>query len=251
MQTDALNYFASMEYGLPLHVNPADFLIDISAIDSKTPEAEEASKAKVNQLALAWQNTSKNIFQRTSFPPFNSLADEKNIYAGKAPIWRQTMVLTQRLLTTTIRDPFGLTGSLIEAIIMGLITGLVFLNIDKSLQGIRSRTGALYVAAALQGYLILLYETWRLSNIDIHVFDREHGEGVVSVTAFLVSRRVARLFLEDVPVPLIFSVCAPKMKTWPWPNNLRLYSTSWLVLTMMRQSSSLFFRSSSLDSSPL
>ena len=42
--------------------------------------------------------------------------------------------------------------------------------------------------------------------MDILVFDREKGEGVVGIIAFLVSRRLARLFTEDIPVPLIFSV---------------------------------------------
>ena len=65
--------------------------------------------------------------------------------------------------------------------------------------------GALYTAASLQGYLILLFECYRLT-VDIQLFDREYGEGVVSVPSFLISRRLARVFVEDVPVPLIFSV---------------------------------------------
>lgn len=71
--------------------------------------------------------------------------------------------------------------------------------------GIRSREGALYTASALQGYLVLIFECWRLT-FDIQVFDRERNEGVVTVGAFLVSRRAARFFLEDLPVPIIFSV---------------------------------------------
>jgi ABC-type multidrug transport system permease subunit len=38
------------------------------------------------------------------------------------------------------------------------------------------------------------------------VFDRERGEGVVGVPQFLISRRIARLLIEDIPVPLIFSL---------------------------------------------
>ena len=70
---------------------------------------------------------------------------------------------------------------------------------------IRSREGALYIAAALQGYLVLLFDTYRLT-FDIQLFDREYGEGVISIPAFLISRRLARLFIEDIPVPLIFSI---------------------------------------------
>ena len=50
-----------------------------------------------------------------------------------------------------------------------------------------------------------MFECYRLT-IDIQLFDREYREGVVSVPSFLISRRLARIFIEDVPVPLIFSV---------------------------------------------
>ena len=56
----------------------------------------------------------------------------------------------------------------------------------------------------LEGYLILLFECYRLT-VDIQLFDREYREGVVNVPSFLISRRLARIFIEDVPVPLIFS----------------------------------------------
>lgn len=99
----------------------------------------------------------------------------------------------------------GMFGSLIEAIGMGVITGWIFLQLDGSLSGIRSRQGALYTASALQGYLILLYETYRLTT-DIQLFDEEARQGVVGIPAFLISRRLARFFIEDIPVPLIFSL---------------------------------------------
>ena len=65
--------------------------------------------------------------------------------------------------------------------------------------------GILTLSSLLEGYLILLFECYRLT-IDIQLFDREYREGVVSVPSFLISRRLARIFIEDVPVPLVFSV---------------------------------------------
>ena len=51
----------------------------------------------------------------------------------------------------------------------------------------------------------MLYEVYRLT-FDIQTFDREHGEGVIGVPAWLLSRRFARLLLEDIPVPLLFTI---------------------------------------------
>jgi ABC-type transport system involved in cytochrome c biogenesis ATPase subunit len=99
----------------------------------------------------------------------------------------------------------GMFGSLVEAIGMGIITGWIFLQLDGSLSGIRSRQGALYTASALQGYLVLLYECYRLVT-DIQLFDEESRQGVVGIPAFLISRRLGRLLIEDIPVPLMFSL---------------------------------------------
>ena len=105
----------------------------------------------------------------------------------------------------TFRDPMGVVGSILEAISMAVLTGWIFLQLGGSLSRICSREGAVYTAAYLQGYLILLLEAYRLT-IDIQLFDREYGEGVISAPSFLISRRLARIFVGDVHVSLIFSV---------------------------------------------
>lgn len=57
----------------------------------------------------------------------------------------------------------GIAGSMLEAISMAIITGWIFLQLDGSLSGIRSREGALYTAASLRktsfGFLPFLIET--------------------------------------------------------------------------------------------
>lgn len=46
-----------------------------------------------------------------------------------------------------------------------------------------------------------MFETYRMS-MDIQIFDRERSEGVVTVSAFLISRRLAKL-IEDIPVSVL------------------------------------------------
>ncbi|KAL8801012.1 MAG: hypothetical protein Q9182_004756 [Xanthomendoza sp. 2 TL-2023] len=204
---DCIPYFENLGFALPAFVNPAEFLIDLVAVDIRSPDLEEASSNRVEMLKQAWRISSEN----------GSWTTEQQIDAGLAPgeigelgrkhasLGRQIRVLTARTFKTTYRDPMGMAGSLIEAVSMAIITGWIFLNLDGSLAGIRSRQGALYTAAALQGYLILLFETYRLT-IDIESFDREYAEKVTRVPSFLISRRLARVFVEDLPVPLIYSV---------------------------------------------
>ncbi|KAF2807683.1 P-loop containing nucleoside triphosphate hydrolase protein [Mytilinidion resinicola] len=203
-----LPYFAALGYELPPFVNPAEHLIDIVAIDSRTPELETASSERVEHIKAAWkERTIRNPFSDSTeeASATDPISSSKKSEAYHSAVLRQTRVLTARTWIVTIRDPMGMFGSLVEAISMAVISGVIFYQLDGSLSGIRSRQGALYNASSLQGYLILLFETYRLT-VDIEVFDRERGEGVVGVPAFLLSRRLARLFTEDIPVPLIFSI---------------------------------------------
>jgi ABC-type multidrug transport system ATPase subunit len=209
--SESLPYFEQYGHVLPSFVNPAEFLIDLAAIDNRTEALEAASLARVDFLRSSWTSkwkTEKGM-KGTSKDDNKSKkqtgAVQNTPMAKAVPFHQQFRVLTSRTFKTTIRDPMGVAGSLLEAVGMAVINGWIFLQLDESQAGIRSRQGSLYTASSLNGYLILLYETYRLT-IDIQQFDRERTEGVVGVPAFLLSRRAARLPLEDLPVPILFAI---------------------------------------------
>jgi hypothetical protein len=176
------------------------------SVDNRSEEAETIAQERVDRIKAAWREHSSQIQPEKAPQQSALITEERKAFKTKhTSFLQQTKVLTARTFKVTIRDPMGMLGSLIEAILMAVITGWIFLQLDGSLSGIRSRQGCLYTAAALQGYLILLYETYRLT-IDIQLFDEESRQGVVGIPAFLASRRLARLLVEDLPVPLIFSL---------------------------------------------
>ncbi|WEW60487.1 hypothetical protein PRK78_005974 [Emydomyces testavorans] len=205
-----LDYFEECGHTLPPFVNPAEFLIDLAAYDNRSEQSEFLSQTRVERLKRTWREKSSNPSwdEKASIDRKRLSADvayqqillQKNVTFGQ-----QFRVLTSRTVKMTLRDPMGMTASLFEAIGMAVLNGWVYLRLDHSLAGIRSRQGSLYTASSLNGYLILLYEIFRLTT-DIQLFDRERNEGVVSVPAFLLSRRAARSFLEDLPAPCLFSV---------------------------------------------
>lgn len=207
--SESLPYFESLGYSLPEFVNPAEFLIDLAAIDNRAPDLERASLARVDALRQAWRSkleksgahTGREARLNPSSPPIKGHVRP----AQRVPFTQELRVLTSRTFKTTVRDPMGMAASLFEAVFMGVIAGWIFLQLDKSLSGIRSRQGSLYTASSLNAYLVLTYEVFRLS-IDIRLFDRERNEGVITVPGFLLSRRAARFLLEDLPVPILFAV---------------------------------------------
>lgn len=203
---ECLPYFQDLGYPLPPFVNPAEHLIDLAAVDTCSIELEAASSIRVESLKRAWRTISnKQISQPEKSSDAQEAKHSTTLNNRRSMLTRQVRVLTARTWKVTIRDPMGVAASLIEATSMGVIMGWIFLSLDGSLSGLRSREGALYSAASLQSYLILLFEVYRLT-LDIELFDREYGEGVVGVLSFLISRRLARVFIEDIPVPFIFSI---------------------------------------------
>ena len=207
---ESIPYFEDLGYELPEFVNPAEHLIDLAAVDLRSPELESTSLSRVEALKRAWRTTSENQIAKEKWSEKVDISSN-NTSGGppskqrQASLLRQVQVQTLRTVVTTWRDPLGIAGSLLIATGMGIIAGWIFYNIDESLAGIRSREGALYITAAFQSYQILLFEIYRLTS-EIQLFDREYTEGVISVFSFLISRRLAKLLLEDIPVPLIFSV---------------------------------------------
>lgn len=205
---DCIPWFKGLGMELPPFVNPAEYFIDIAAVDNRTPELEAVSSERVARLKSAWAEESNQLYDEKSTytkPLAVVHQPQTKLSTRHSPFIRQTRVLTSRTFVTTYRDPLGMVGSLVEAVGMGVMSGWAFYHLGLDQSGIRSREGALYIASALQGYLILMFETYRLS-VDIQVFDREHNESVVDVLPFLLSRRLARLLTEDFPVPLVFSL---------------------------------------------
>ncbi|KAJ4340035.1 hypothetical protein N0V95_007617 [Ascochyta clinopodiicola] len=206
---ECLDHFTELGHRMPPFTNPAEYLIDVVSVDNRSEEAEAFAEERVQHIKGAWRQRCDRISSekgKQSFVTAPAESPPAELFGSRqSSMIQQIRVLTARTLIVTIRDPMGMFGSLLEAISMAIITGWIFLQVDGSLSGIRSRQGALYNAAALQGYLILLFETYRLTD-DIQLFDEEARQGVVSIPAFLISRRLARFLIEDLPVPLIFSL---------------------------------------------
>jgi hypothetical protein len=206
-------YLEALGHPIPEHFNPFEHIIGLSSIDSRSPEREVESQAQLAILRTAWAAKSAQIYavkqsdhsatqtNGASSPTSTKLLPRQR---SRCSALQRIQILTHRTWKVTYRDRLGATASIIEAIVLGLITGWTFYQVPSDLSGIRTREGALWAATTMQSYLVLIMETYRLT-IDIQVFDRERKEGVSSATAFVASRRLSRLLLEDIPVPFLYS----------------------------------------------
>lgn len=199
-----IDWFNDSGMEIPPFVNPAEHLIDATAIDTRSPELEEQSTQRVDRFKSLWLGQGEKPTVSIAGHAENR-ANQPHRKPQATSYLRQLRMLTDRTLKVTYRDPMGMMAALMEAILMGLVTGYIFYDLPRDASGIRSRQGGLYTAAGLQGYLVLIFEVYRLT-IDMPTYDREHTENCVDAIPFLVSRRLARLLTEDIPVPFLFSV---------------------------------------------
>ncbi len=254
---NTISYFENLGFYVPDHVNPADYFIDISSIDSRSVETEQTSTERVKRLVNEWKPVADTKFndEIVSLKQITTSQRRKISRESKAPLSREILILIKRTTILTSRDLTGTLGLYLEALVLGTIVGWVFYKPGDSLTGIRTTAGALYTATALQGYLLLLFEIYRLTAIDIQVFHRERSESCVSVLGFLISRRVSKFLTEDFFIPLLFSIVtffmfglrnsSPKYFFIYFANNFLNHLTS-MCLAMMSTSISNNFAQASL-----
>ncbi|ODV84941.1 hypothetical protein CANARDRAFT_176364 [[Candida] arabinofermentans NRRL YB-2248] len=215
--TKLFQHFESIGFVIPEHINPADYLIDLTSVDTRTPEKEDVSLKRATFIADQWA-LNLNTMQTDNFKESHTKADmiasldslpNQPSYQslGRAPFFRELNILIRRNLIMQYRDPIGFGALIFEALVLGLISGWLYFKPGTTLVGLRSIQASLYTASTIQAYLFLLYETYRLCQNDIKVYDRERSEGCISVTGWLLARRLSKLIIEDFLITLIYSLC--------------------------------------------
>lgn len=210
---NCLSHLEKSGFPIPLFVNPFEFILDVSSQCRNHTCNTSDQLDLIDAARQLWSNYDKVPAQTTvtiekQRSEQNSrlvdLSPKSKRYERLCTVLSRSLTLTGRTWICTVRDRLGVSCSILEAIIMGTLSGCMFYHVGKDLPGIKSRIGAMHTAAGLQSYLVLIFETYRLS-IDSQIFDREREEGVSIPLTFVLSRRLSRMFLEDIPVPLIYS----------------------------------------------
>lgn len=139
-----------------------DFLIDVSSVDNRTPENEEASIARVRSLVQAWNNrspahwadnlekssmrSSTSSISIDNLSPQGNNSDEvsSNGVGGddasrdigardeqRPGLWKQTRVLTARAHRNVYRNVPQLVGFAIQAVLLGVIIGVTYYQLPE------------------------------------------------------------------------------------------------------------------------
>lgn len=152
----AIEYFSNIGYECPTYNNPADYFIRVLAKrPSKSLNAdekarhEEAEHKRLSDICDKWDEHVKSgaLEEDTRILKSESTGDVEDLarHRRQRAAWcTQFSVLTQRAFKNTLRDPVTTRARLGQAVVVGLIVGLIYWQLGQEQADVQNRNGALF-----------------------------------------------------------------------------------------------------------
>lgn len=187
-----------------------DLVMALLVKDCPTREQELLTTQKVDLLVAFWLQ--KTHHHGTDLPADQmEVQFRKNLASFQRPreekilLWWEIVVLTKRTFILSYRDKQSLLSTIGGCLFLAIACGWIFYKPYPNVAGIRSLTSCLYVMLEVMGFIPLFLELERLWRADGVSFFREYKEDCVSIPGFVISRRLGKLLLEEMPISVIFA----------------------------------------------
>ncbi|XP_055986565.1 ATP-binding cassette sub-family G member 8 isoform X2 [Sorex fumeus] len=160
-----VSYFTAAGQPCPRYCNPADFYVDLTAIDRRSPEREAASRERARVLAAQFRESVRGcedwLWAPSTAPRANSLAPAGDpsppAKPPALPGWgQQFSVLIRRQIANDFRDLPGLLVLGAEASLMALVIGFLYYGHGPRPLSFRDTAALLFMVGALVPFNIIL-----------------------------------------------------------------------------------------------
>ncbi|CAF1203011.1 unnamed protein product [Adineta steineri] len=199
---NVLPYFRKQGFARDPDDSPPDFLLDILL---KANQDSPESTAKLGALVGYYKGTKvfqkirNEINQQIRIASFN-MANNKNKIAKKS-IFKELYYISKRTVMNTYRNPLLFLSQIVVAVFVGLLIGLVFFNMAKTVDpGIQNRLGAIFmiVSSKILSTVTAIEPLVKERPLFIH----EVVSGYYRVPTFFV----AKLICDILPLRIIPSI---------------------------------------------
>jgi ABC-type multidrug transport system ATPase subunit/small basic protein len=213
--SDAVEYFGQLGYHCPRYTNPSDYIFmnilkdvdddyDQEEAVSNAEEGQaprEPSEQRIKRLLEHWRNCPEHeeMMQKVNGPPTH-----RGIGVGAlrhhASFWTQFSYLFGRASRNAFRNKSIVLVKLFQSIFIGVILGLVYININNRTpaQQIQDTAGVLFFIAVNQ-FFGSSQSVLAIFSVEKNVFFREYGAGYYSLHSYYFSK-----VLVEMPLNLIF-----------------------------------------------
>ncbi|XP_045168960.2 protein white-like [Mercenaria mercenaria] len=205
---EALNFYKNIGYPCPVNFNPADFYIMTMAI---VPGKEEECKQRIEKICDQFDQTTnakailqqnKNICEnpeRTGVI-FEEAFSSKSRYEAS---WIQQFgSVFARSWTTTIREPMVIKVRTAQTIVLAVVLGLLYLQLDLTQEGVMNINGVMYLML-LNMTFVNMFAVLSSFPLEAAVFSREYRSGLYGVDIYFMCKVLAEL-PSFVIIPAVF-----------------------------------------------
>jgi hypothetical protein len=166
-RSDCLPWFESLGKPLRTHINPLDFLIDISTVDKRSQQVEEQTSREVQSLIEAWKlrfvepSSSSPLYTPSSalrggkqFPTAPATRPAEFSFDSQRPgFFSQLNVLLRRDHKSLYRNYTLLLAFLGQSVLLALLLGMTFYQLGPSPTDIQSLKNLGFVFMTTYWYL--------------------------------------------------------------------------------------------------
>lgn len=205
---EALNFYKSVGYPCPVNYNPADFYIMKMAV---VPGRENECRAEINRICdqfLASAEAKASLQENASIR--NSNQSRTGIYGINADSdryesswYQQFAAVFARSVKTTVREPMVVRVRLVQTIILSLILGLIYLQLNLDQEGVQNINGVLFLML-INMTITNMMGVLNSFPLETPIFLREYGIGLYRVDIYFICKCLAEL-PSFLMIPVVFS----------------------------------------------
>ncbi|GAB9477496.1 Multidrug resistance protein abc superfamily, partial [Globisporangium polare] len=205
--SEAAGYFASLTYECPAYLNPIGYYLRLLVVDSR--EADHVGAGRVATLRAEWAKREAEMeigatpFE-TAGPATAGSADVDGAAAVRLGFFGQLNVLITRNVIRLLRYRYWFFWMIIWVLVVAVVFGLIFLQLDTTQRGIQNTSGALFYLMLVL-IVLMAYRTFAHLPLDLALMSRERSGGWYYVISWFISRSLCAVPREIV-LPVVFFV---------------------------------------------
>jgi len=191
---DVLQYFNTAGHPAPSNYNPAEFLMELLSVHSE--KGEESAEA-VNALCDQWEESPEMAaFMKVNGAKHTEKGDGEDAGQDKTQFnsgfCTQFVALLKREMRMKARNPFEYKIPVIQAVILGLIIGLLYFQIDNTARGVQDVNGALFFLVVNQAFTAA-FGVGAIFPQELPIVIREYKSRMYGLLPYYLAKQVADL----------------------------------------------------------
>lgn len=203
---DVESHFKSLGLPMPVHMNPAEFLLEITNMDFT--QHQEMAHQRLQEMHKSWENSEKQLELHTHIrAATNNVEPLPTRKQSKRSFLIVLLALVHRSFIKSYRDVVAYGIRIAMYIGLAIMMGTVWLRLRENQSDIQTYINAIFFGSAFMSFMAVAYVPSFLE--DRSTFVKERANGLYGATAFMLSN-----FLIGLPFLFLISVLFSTIAYW-------------------------------------